>query len=116
MDTYSDNGNDSNVVRIWSKRDAKLSDDPLEDLLNEFGTETEETQSFAWEEELLGDLEIEDSEIDLMVEKPVDYFYQQLNCQESKGNELEDVSNLVHKARYLSNKLKYYNTYLLNKE
>ena len=48
MDTLSDNGSNSNVVQIWSRvENPKISEDPLDDLINEFGTEIKEEESVA---------------------------------------------------------------------
>ncbi len=113
MDTYSDSGNDSKVIRMWSRDTKEVIDDPLDDLLNEFGTENSDSQTIDWEDELFND--IDDSEIDRYLEKPQDYFYS-LKSKESSSDDLENLDNLVHRAKYLSHKLKYYNTYLLNRE
>ncbi len=113
MDTYSDENSDSKVIQMWSRDDSNLSNDPLEDLLNEFGTED---QNFGWEDELLDELDLDHSDLRLSFQESQDYFYDQLGRTASDQNDLESVTELVHKAKYLSHKLKYYNTYLLNRE
>ena len=104
--------NDLQVTYLWSKdhKEIEFSDDPLEDLINEFGTEDLKEKSEIENKSLnLEDVLNEQEDLDK------DYFYETKFHRNNNNQKLGDLEDLIQKTRYLSHKLKYYNDYLLNK-
>ncbi|MCB9092494.1 MAG: hypothetical protein H6621_02450 [Halobacteriovoraceae bacterium] len=94
-------------------------DDPLEALLNEFGTENIENtyDRPLWEsDETSLDNTIENEDI-ASIER--DYFYQKYFFAEECSHETSDLNmneleNLIKRSKYLTQKLRYYNSYLIS--
>ncbi len=101
---------DLEITYLWGnpQDNEALSDDPLADLLNEFGTEDLEEETPAHQElerspETSSQEEIETSE------ECNDYFYKAHFCKEEFNDDLEELQYLLKKTEYLARKLKYYN-------
>jgi len=103
-------------VTFLYKRDERsqepevISDDPLEDLYNEFGTETD------YQPEVDEDENRDLAEFNTTEHQNFDdYFYASKFLQNDFQDDLEELEFLLSKSTYLAKKLKYYNEYLLNK-
>ncbi len=113
MKIEEDNIQPTKVTFLYKRDDKEqetISDDPLEDLFNEFGTETDYQPEVDEDEnrDLSEFNEIEYKKLD-------DYFYDQKFSQKDFEDDLEELEYLLSKSSYLARKLKYYNEYLLNK-
>ncbi len=101
------------VTFLYKRKDdveETISDDPLEDLFNEFGTETD------YEPEVDEDENNDLSELNKIEYKKLDdYFYSTKFPQTDFEDDLEELEHLLEKSTYLAKKLKYYNEFLLNK-
>ncbi len=100
----------SNVTYLWRDTNGEpLSDDPLGDLLNEFGTEEIEVEETLPTPNIS---EVEESSID---EELRDHFYENKFSTKEFRNDLEELEYLLAKTQYLTKKIKYYSDFMMRK-